>query len=389
MSKQLFEHIKSVFEKRYKEQPILAVSPGRINLIGEHTDYNKGFVLPASIDKYIVSALSKSDREFSQVYSIDMEEEMDIDLQNITKQEAGTWKNYVLGVINELHKIGKKPANFNLVFAGNIPIGAGLSSSAALENSIVFGLNELFGLGLSKEEMVLISMKAEHNFAGVKCGIMDQFSSMNGKTGHALFLDCEDLSYEEVPIQLDDYQLVLINTNVKHKLADSAYNKRKEECIEGLAILQNKFPQLHSLRDTGLKQLNSLKEEMPSLIYNRCLYVIEENERVKAAKTAIENKQWQIFGQLLFASHYGLQYLYEVSCSELNFLVERAKNHESVIGSRMMGGGFGGCTINLIRKNGVGEFTNGVAKEYYHQFNQSAAIYPVHISNGTRIVLTQ
>ncbi len=386
MSKQLFEYIKSAFEKRYKEQPILIASPGRINLIGEHTDYNKGFVFPASIDKHIVCALSKSDKEFSQAYSIDMDEEMDIDLQNITKQEAGTWKNYVLGVINELHKRGKKPANFNLVFGGNIPIGAGLSSSAALENSIVFGLNKLFGLGLTKEEMVLISMKAEHNFAGVKCGIMDQFSSMNGKAGHALFLDCKDLSYEQVPIQLDDYQLVLINTNIKHKLADSAYNKRKEECNEGLAILQNKFPQLHSLRDADIEQLNSLKEEIPSVIYQRCLYVIEENKRVKAAKTAIENKQWQVFGQLLFASHHGLQYLYEVSCSELDFLVERAKKHKAVIGSRMMGGGFGGCTLNLIRKNGVGEFTNAIAKEYYQQFNQSVAIYPVHISDGTRIV---
>jgi len=388
MSKQLFENIKSAFEKRYKEQPILVASPGRINLIGEHTDYNKGFVLPASIDKYIVSALSRSDKEFSRVYSLDMDEEVDIDLQNLTKQEAGSWKNYVLGVINELHKKDKKPANFNLVFGGNIPIGAGLSSSAALENSVVFGLNKLFELGLSKEEMVLISMKAEHNFAGVKCGIMDQFSSMNGKAGHAFFLDCKDLSYEQIPIQLDDYQLVLINTNVKHKLADSAYNKRKGECIEGLAILQNKFPQLHSLRDADIEQLNVLKEEMPSFIYNRCLYVIEENERVKAAKTAIENKQWQIFGQLLFASHHGLQYLYEVSCEELDFLVEQAKDDEAVIGSRMMGGGFGGCTLNLIRNNGVREFTNGIAKEYYQQFNQSVAIYPVHISEGTRIVLT-
>ncbi len=388
MNKQLFEHIKSAFEKRYKEQPILVASPGRINLIGEHTDYNSGFVFPASINKYIVCALSKSDREFSQVYSIDMDEEVDIDLQKITKQKSGSWQNYILGVINELNKRGKKPANFNLVFGGNIPIGAGLSSSAALENSVVFGLNELFELGFSKEDMILISMDAEHNFAGVKCGIMDQFSSMNGEAGHALFLDCEDLSYEQLPIQLDDYQLVLINTNVKHKLADSAYNKRKEECIEGLRILQNKFPRLHSLRDADIEQLYSLKEEIPSIIYQRCLYVIEENERVKAAKTAIENKQWQIFGQLLFASHRGLQYLYEVSCSELDFLVERAKNHESVIGSRMMGGGFGGCTLNLIRKNGVGEFTNGIAKEYYQQFNQSVAVYPVHISDGTRLVLT-
>jgi len=387
MNTQLAEHIQSLFAKRFNQFPLLIASPGRINLIGEHTDYNDGFVFPASIDKYIIAAFSKSDDNLSHIYSIDFDEGVTIDLNNFEKQETGSWKNYVFGVIDELQKRGIKPGNFNLVFGGNIPLGAGLSSSAALENSIVFGLNELFSLGLSKEEKVLISLHAEHHFAGVKCGIMDQFSIMNGKAGNALFLDCRDLSCEAIPIQLEDYQFILINTNVKHQLAGSAYNKRKEECHEGLHILQSKYPQLQSLRDTNLEQLNALKEEMPPIIFKRCLYVIEENERVKAAKTAIQNKQWKNFGQLLFASHHGLQHLYEVSCPELDFLVEQAKNHGAVLGSRMMGGGFGGCTLNLIQNDGVEDFISKITKDYFREFNQSVSFYPVHIANGTHVIL--
>jgi len=388
MNTQLTEHIQSAFEKHFNQAPLLVASPGRINLIGEHTDYNNGFVFPASIDKYIIAAFSKSDNKLSYIYSIDFDEGVTIDLNNFEKQETGSWKNYVFGVIDELQKRGIKLGNFNLVFGGNIPLGAGLSSSAALENSIVFGLNELFDLGISKEEMALISMYAEHHFAGVECGIMDQFSIMSGKAGNALFLDCRDLSYEQVSIQLEDYQLILINTNVKHQLAGSAYNKRKSECSDGLRILQSKYPQLQSLRDANSKQLNALKEEMPPIIFKRCLYVIEENERVKAAKMAIQNNQWKNFGQLLFASHHGLQHLYEVSCPELDFLVEQARNHGAVIGSRMMGGGFGGCTLNLIQNDSVEDFISKVTKDYYRKFNQSVSFYPVHIADGTHIVQT-
>ena len=276
------------------------------------------------------------------------------------KQEPGSWKNYVCGVVDELHKKGLKPGNFNLLFSGDIPLGAGLSSSAALENCVVFGLNNLFDLGLSKEEMILISMQAEHNFAGVKCGIMDQFASMNGEVGHAMFLDCRDLSYSQIPIHAEDYQLILINTNVKHQLADSDYNKRKEECQEGLTIIQNDFPQINSLCNAKLNQLEEVKQDMPKTIYKRCLYVIEENERVIASRLAIETIDWKKFGELLFASHDGLQNLYEVSCAELDFLVEKAKEHPDVIGSRMMGGGFGGCTLNLVKKENTTEFIDQV-----------------------------
>ena len=383
---QLAENIRSLFKKRFNKNPLLVASPGRINLIGEHTDYNEGYVFPAAIDKYIIGAFSKSDGDYSHIYSMDMNEETNVDLNNLKKQEPGSWKNYVFGIFDELHKRGLRLGNVNLVFGGDIPPGAGLSSSAALENCIVFGLNELFKLGLTKDEMVQISMLAEHNFAGVKCGIMDQFASMIGISDHAMFLDCRDLSYSQILIHAEDYQLILINSNVKHQLADSVYNKRKEECYEGLTIMQNDLPQVNSLRDISLDQLNNMKDKIPEVIFRRCQYIIEENERVEASKTAIKNKKWEIFGQLLYASHHGLQYLYEVSCNELDFLVEQAKEHPDVFGSRMMGGGFGGCTLNLIKKDKATEFIDQVAQKYLVEFGTAIDVYQVNISNGTHIL---
>ena len=385
---QLAKKIKSSFKKRFNKNPLLVASPGRINLIGEHTDYNDGYVFPAAIDKYIIGAFSKSDDHHSHIWSMDMKEETIVDLKNLKKQAPGRWENYVLGVIDELNKRGLNPGNFNMVFGGNIPLGAGLSSSAALENCVAYGLNKLFKLDLTKNEMIQVSLQAENNFAGVKCGIMDQFASMNGVEGHAMFLDCRDLSYSQIPIQTEDYQLILINTNVKHQLAGSAYNKRKEECNEGLAIIQNDFPELNSLRDVGLQHLNRIKDNMPETVYKRCHYVIEENNRVIESKSAIENKEWKKFGELMFASHDGLQDLYEVSCPELDFLVDKAKENPAVIGSRMMGGGFGGCTLNLVQKDSANEFIEQVAQDYILEFGISVYVYPVHISNGTQIILS-
>ena len=387
MSQQLFEKVKTVFINKFTtKNPLLVASPGRINLIGEHTDYNNGFVFPATIDKYIVSALFENNENVSRIYSADFDKELVLNLDNLEKQESGSWENYIIGVIYELQKEGKNIKNFDLVFGGNIPIGAGISSSAALENSIVFGLNELFDLKLCKEKMILISQRAEHYFAGVACGIMDQFSNMYGKEDHAIFLNCSDLTFEYVPIHLDSHQFLVINTNVKHKLADSPYNKRKEECKEGLRLLKTLFPQLNSLCDANLNQLKELEANIPDKIYQRCLYVIEENMRVKASKIAIENNNWDTFGQLLYASHHGLQYQFEVSCTELDFIVEKAKKESAVIGSRMIGGGFGGCTINLIQNEGVNAFKEFIADEYLLKFGHPVDIYPVQISNGTQVI---
>lgn len=384
MKGKLANTVKNSFKEKFIGSPIMIASPGRINLIGEHLDYNHGFVFPAAIDKYIISALAKNNQDLSRIYSIDMDEMFEIDLDKIEKQEVGSWKNYVVGILDGLQKLNIEIENFDLTFGGNIPIGAGLSSSAALENNIVFGLNKLFKLGLSKADMIQISLRAEHQFAGVNCGIMDQFSSMMGKQNMALYLNCDDLSFEYIPINLNNYELFLINSNVKHHLVDSGYNQRKEECDKGLKILQQKFPEIKALANTGFDQLKSVKDILPVNIYNRCLYVIEENKRVLAAKTSIKNNDWIGFGKLLYDSHLGLQHLYEVSCPELDFLVEFTKNDKTVIGSRMMGGGFGGCTLNLIQKGSITPFREKITVAYQERFNKTLDSYRINITDGTR-----
>ena len=386
MSKGLIEKIKNKFEQNFSLNPLLIKSPGRINLIGEHTDYNMGLVFPATIDKSIIIAIAESKKKISQIYSVYFDEYLEIDFNNLKKQETGSWKNYVIGVVSGILNSTDKIENFNLVFGGDIPIGAGLSSSAALENGIVYGLNELFNLGLSKNEIMDISIAAEHDFAGVECGVMDQFANLNGKEENAILLDCSDLSFQHIPIRSDNYQFLLINTNVKHQLANSAYNERKLECRTGSLAIQNKYPQLETLSQANLKQLNSVKDNLSTEVFKRCLYVIEENGRVKASKTAIEERDWQSFGDLLFASHKGLSKLFEVSCTELDFLVDLAKEDKSVLGSRMMGGGFGGCTINLIRKDAIEKIISQTNKEYQLKFGISISTYAVNITEGTRII---
>ena len=290
----LKEHITNVFKNRFDKDPITIFSPGRINLIGEHTDYNKGFVFPAAIDKGIYCGIEKSDKNYSTVIALDIKDEFIIDLYSISKQPTGSWKNYILGVIDEINNRGKIVDNFNIVFSGDIPSGAGLSSSAAIENSMVFGLNELFDLEFTKQEMILISQKAEHNFVGVQCGIMDQFASMFGKKNSALFLDCKDLSYKEVELSLNDYEVLLINTNVKHSLAESAYNERRHTCEKIAQLLS-----INSLREATKKTLFEIKEQISEEDYQKALFVIEENERVLKAKTAIENNEYKYFRQTI------------------------------------------------------------------------------------------
>jgi len=382
MSGQLKSLVKSAFEKQFDNEPILISSPGRINLIGEHTDYNKGFVLPATIDKCIVFGLSKSKRDTCRIQALDVDETLILDLKNLQKIEHLSWKNYIIGVVSGiLDKVGGI-SNFDILFSGNIPIGAGLSSSAALENGIAYGLNNLFDLGLSKQDILEISVQAERNFAGVNCGIMDQFTNLNGSKGNALFLNCNNMLYEEIPITLDKYQLHLINTNVKHQLSNSPFNKRKEECNNGYEVLKKSFPVLTSLSDANLEQLEHVRGEIPKVVLNRCKFVIQENERVRKVKIALMNQDYKMIGKQLFESHLGLRDLYEVSCDELDFLVDIAQKKKYVLGSRMMGGGFGGCTLNLIQEDKVADFVIDVKKEYQLRFGTPVSFYPVHISDG-------
>lgn len=381
MNKELVKEVRKSFKNHFKTKPFLVFSPGRINLIGEHTDYNDGFVFPAAIDKGIVLAIQKNEENISNVYALNKEEMYSFEVNEISSLKNGGWKNYIIGVVAEIQNLGIKINNFNIVFAGDIPGGAGMSSSAALENSIVFGLNELFDLALTKEQMILISQKAEHNFVGVKCGIMDQYASMFGEKKSALLLDCRTIKAKLFKIDFKKCKLLLINSNVKHDLSESAYNNRREVC-ERVSELLN----IKALRDASKKKLEKIKEEISEEDYNKALYVIQENNRVKLFSKAIQNNELKTLGKLLYKSHKGLSEQYKVSCKELDFLVAQTKKNKNILGSRMMGGGFGGCTISLIKKTEVAQFKEDISKKFKEEFNNECSIYQVKLSKGTRII---
>jgi len=381
MNQALVSNIKTQFIAKFKGNPVMIFSPGRINIIGEHTDYNDGFVFPAAVDKGIVAAIEKSDSEVSTAYAVDNEELIEFSIGNLKPSPQGSWQNYILGVVAEIKNSNKTIGNFNIAFGGDIPAGAGMSSSAALENSVVFGLNEIFNLGLSKEEMILISQKAEHHYVGVKCGIMDQYASMFGIKNNALLLDCRTIKSKPFEIDFKDHELVLINTNVKHSLSDSAYNDRRSVCESIAGMLKVK-----ALRDATAFDLETIKESITPENYQKALYVIQENDRVIKASKAIEAGDLETLGKLIYASHTGLQHQYKVSCEELDFLVEQAKLNGHVLGARMMGGGFGGCTINLIAKTATAAFKKEVSEAYKNKFNKECSLYFVELSDGTGII---
>ena len=381
MNKKLLKEVQLSFTKYFATDPLMVFSPGRINLIGEHTDYNEGFVFPAAINMGIALAIQKSDTESSQVYALDKKEIYEFSLNNIQPLKDGSWRNYVLGVISEIQKLGIVLENFNISFAGDIPGGAGMSSSAALENSVVFGLNELFNLKISKEQMILISQKAEHNYAGVKCGIMDQYASMFGENKSALLLDCRTIKSKSFKIDFKNYRLLLINTNVKHDLSESAYNDRREACERVSKLLKIK-----ALRDACKQDLETIKEQISKEDYSKAMYVIEENKRVEEFTKAINIDSLKTLGALLYQSHDGLSNKFKVSCKELDFLVEQTKSNKNILGARMMGGGFGGCTINLIKKTEVANFKKEIDTNFKNEFNRDCSIYQVKLSKGTRVV---
>lgn len=381
MNKALIQEVKSEFINIFKKNPLLIFSPGRINIIGEHTDYNGGYVFPAAVDKGIAAAIQKSDTGKSTAVALDLNSKVEFDLNNLKPSKQGSWENYVFGVVAEIQNRNKVVGDFNIVFKGNIPGGAGMSSSAALENSVVFGLNKLFDLGLTKTEMILISQQAEHNYVGVKCGIMDQYASMFGIKDHAILLDCRSLKSKPYKIDFKNHQLMLINTNVKHSLSDSAYNDRRSAC-ENIA----KLLEVETLRDATEEDLEKIINKVTPENYQKALYIIQEIIRTKKAAKAIENNDLEKLGALIYASHNGLQHQYKVSCDELDFLVDQAKKNKDVLGARMMGGGFGGCTINLIARNKVKDFAASASKAYKNKFNKECSVYFVELSQGTHLV---
>ena len=381
--------IRNQFFNHFNQNPALVVkSPGRINLIGEHTDYNHGFVLPAAIDKYIEVAIGKRTDGAIHMVALDLGETIILPIDYLTPH-ATQWVNYIIGVVDQAFNRMKATnetklaAGFNICIQGNIPLGAGLSSSAALECAVLFALNELYNLSLSRMQMALMAQAAEHKFAGVKCGIMDMFASLHGQKNKAILLDCDSLAFTYYPIELKDYSIVLFDTQIKHALAFSEYNTRRLECEQGLKIIQEKYAFVKTFRDISLEQV---EECLVSKVYQRCKYVVEEIARVQLAVKDLASGDMQAFGKKMFETHEGLSKLYEVSCPELDFLVEAVANNENVLGARMMGGGFGGCTINIIKKTAVEEITKALSAKYNQAMHKELSYYITSIEDGTHLV---
>ena len=359
-------------------------SPGRINLIGEHTDYNGGYVFPGAIDKGIYAVIRLNGTDKVRAYSIDKEDYREFGLKEEDNPNVH-WANYIFGVCREIQKRGYTIGGFDTVFFGNVPIGAGMSSSAALESTYAFALNELFHLNIDKFELARIGQATEHNYVGVKCGIMDQFASLFGKAGHLMRLNCATMEFEYFPFNPKGYKVVLLDTVVKHELASSAYNRRRESCENACAHIAAKHPEVKYLSDATMAMLNEVKAEISAEDYMRAEYVIGEKQRVLDVCDALERGDYETVGDRMYGTHYGMSKLYEVSCEELDYLNDIAKQC-GVTGSRVMGGGFGGCTINLVKEDLYDRFIAAAKEKFAEKFGHEPKVYDVVISDGARRV---
>jgi galactokinase len=364
---------------------LIIESPGRINIIGEHIDYNNGFVLPTAIDKKIEFKFNRNGSlKTCNIRSNNFNTGFSFELNEVRKSE-NQWENYILGVIFEINQLTDKLRGFDCVLDSDIPIGSGISSSAALECGLAFGLNELFNLNLSKQTIVELSQKAEHNYVGTQCGIMDQFASVMSKKDHVILLDCESLEYKYIPIHIEPFKILLLNTNVSHNLASGEYNTRRSQCETGVEIIKKKYPTVNSLRNVSLSMLQEFTSKMDRVIFNRCTYVVEENKRVLKAVEALKKDLLPKLGEYMYATHNGLQNLYKVSCPELDFLVDFSKKYDDVLGARMMGGGFGGCTINIVHQDAVPVFITEASKAYFNKFKIKLTTFGAMPCGGTTI----
>jgi len=380
----LFSSIQSLFLEKFSKEPYLVMAPGRINLIGEHTDYNEGFVMPAAVDRHIVFALAINGSDQFNFYSVDYETQ--ISFRSNELNPGSEWINYLMGVVDGFRQRGIIIGGVDCVFGGNIPTGAGMSSSAALCCGFGFALNELFGCKLTRLELAHIAQRAEHEFAGVRCGIMDQYASLFGKEDSALLLDCRNLVHEYLPFHFPDIEVVLIDTKVKHSLASSAYNDRRAACEEGVFQLHKKNSAINSLRDVTESHLESIRSQVSHNVFSKCRFVVREIERTQDAARLLKSNNLVGFGKLMVETHWGLSKDYEVSCAESDLLVELAAEFPDVLGARQMGGGFGGCVINLVRKDAVEKYSLAVRKKYVVTFKKEPDFYSVNFSQGVHAI---
>ncbi|MEJ8843741.1 galactokinase [Lacibacter sp. H375] len=381
------ENLKAEFLQRYESEPAVIVrSPGRVNIIGEHTDYNEGFVLPAAIDKAAYVALSLRNDDEIHLTALDLNETFSTTVAELKPVGDISWPNYILGSAAQFIKRGLKLPGFNAILSSDVPIGAGLSSSAAVECATVYALNELLQTNIDRVAMVEMAQKAEHEYAGVMCGIMDQFASMMGKKDHVIKLDCRSLAYEYVPFKLDGIKILLLNTNVKHSLASSEYNTRRNECNQAVDWIKVHHPQATSLRHATIAMLNEHVLPKDKTIDDRSRFVVEEIDRLLTGCADLQQGDIAALGKKMFATHDGLSKMYEVSCKELDFLVDFVRDRSEVIGARMMGGGFGGCTINLVKESAIEELIKAIKPAYESEMGLQLDYYIASIENGTEII---
>ena len=376
--------LKDSYQLHFGEaEPRYFTAPGRINIIGEHTDYNGGFVLPGAVDKAISMAILPNGTDYVNLVSLDYNGAA-LFFRIGGPQPKEQWASYFYGVIEEMRQRGATVGGFNAVFGGDVPLGAGMSSSAALESCVGTALNALFKLNFTKEELAKIGQMTEHHYIGVRCGIMDQFASIFGQKGKVVRLDCRSLEYELVPFNPKGIEIVLIDTMVKHTLASSEYNVRRAQCEEGVAVIKKYRPEVELLRDITLEELEAHRAEIDPVSFKRCAFVINENKRLMAACAAMEKDDFEEVGRQVYAAHEGLSKEYGVSCEELDFIVGIAHQHAGVLGARMMGGGFGGCVIALVKEAAAADYIADVKKQYLAQFGKDPRVIEVEISDGAR-----
>lgn len=378
------EFVRSRFVKHFDGSTgYIYFAPGRVNLIGEHTDYNGGFVFPGAVEKGILAEIKPNGTSQVRAYSIDLKDYVEFDLGDAEAPSA-SWAKYIYGVCREMQKLGVEVKGFNTAFAGDVPLGAGMSSSAALESCYATAINELFAEGkIDKMELARVGQRTEHNYVGVMCGIMDQFASIHGREGQLMRLDTRSMEYEYHPFNPQGYKLVLLDTVVKHTLADSAYNKRRQSCEAVVAEIKKDHPEVEYLRDVDMAMLEAYKGRVSEEDYKRAEYVVGETQRVLDVTAALDKGDYETVGQRMYETHKGLSQLYEVSCEELDFLNDIAIEC-GVSGSRVMGGGFGGCTINLIKEELYDLFVDTAKKKYAEKFGHEPKVYNVIISDGAR-----